>query len=157
MDAKPMKAGVLFTASSGGHLEQLLSLRSLIEEFDGVVVTEKTPYALDLRTRTEFLPQVNRHEAAFLPRIALNSLISIKLVFKYRPRVIVSTGALATIPLSIIGKVFGAKIVYIESFAKIDSPTLTGRVLYRFADRFYVQWPTMLEIFPDARYIGGIY
>lgn len=52
---------------------------------------------------------------------------------------------------------FQKKVIYIESFAKINSPTLTGRVMYKFADIFYVQWPEMLKVYPKAKYIGGIY
>jgi len=61
------------------------------------------------------------------------------------------------IPICLIGKIFGAKLIYIESFAKINSPTLTGRFLYRFANQFYVQWESMKKFFPDAIFLGGIY
>ncbi|HGS3207216.1 TPA: polysaccharide biosynthesis protein, partial [Streptococcus pneumoniae] len=37
------------------------------------------------------------------------------------------------------------------------TPTLTGRILYRYADRFYVQWESMLDIYPNAVYKGGLY
>lgn len=49
------------------------------------------------------------------------------------------------------------KVVYIESFAKISSPTETGKLIYKFADRFYVQWESMKEFYPNALYLGGIY
>ena len=49
------------------------------------------------------------------------------------------------------------KIVYIESFAKVTSPTLSGKFMYKYADQFYVQWPQMKEIYPNAIYLGGIY
>ena len=52
---------------------------------------------------------------------------------------------------------FGKKLVYIESFAKISSPTETGKFLYKFADRFYVQWKSMKKFYPNAIYLGGIY
>lgn len=49
------------------------------------------------------------------------------------------------------------KLIYIESFAKVTSATQTGKLLYKFADRFYVQWESMLNVYPDAIYMGGIY
>ncbi|MDE6848090.1 MAG: polysaccharide biosynthesis protein, partial [Ruminococcus sp.] len=64
---------------------------------------------------------------------------------------------LAMIPMCLIAKIFRKKIIYIESFAKIKSPTATGKLLYKFADKFYVQWESMLEFYPKAKYIGGIY
>jgi hypothetical protein len=51
----------------------------------------------------------------------------------------------------------GAKLVYIESFAKTDSPTMTGKLLSKWADRFYVQWESMLSVYPGARFVGGVY
>ena len=56
-----------------------------------------------------------------------------------------------------LAKLFGKKLIYIESFAKISSPNLSGKLLYRFADQFYVQWETMLKIYPKAICLGGIY
>ncbi|EJG65460.1 oligosaccharide biosynthesis protein Alg14 like family protein [Streptococcus pneumoniae 2071247] len=61
------------------------------------------------------------------------------------------------IPFCLLSKMFGAKLIYIESFAKVTTPTLTGRILYRYADRFYVQWESMLDIYPNAVYKGGLY
>ena len=40
---------------------------------------------------------------------------------------------------------------------KATSPTETGKLLYKFADQFYVQWESMLSIYPKAIYLGGIY
>ncbi|WP_276861245.1 hypothetical protein [Bifidobacterium merycicum] len=52
---------------------------------------------------------------------------------------------------------FRKKLIYIESFAKISSPTQSGKLLYKFADRFYVQWESMKNFYPDALYCGYIY
>ena len=73
------------------------------------------------------------------------------------PDIIISTGALSTIPMCLLGKVFRKKIIFIESFAKVNSPTLTGKLIYKIADQFYVQWEEMLDIYPKAIYKGGIY
>lgn len=148
---------VCFVASSGGHLEQLLALKPLMERYDSFILTEKTTYEAKFPVRTCHVRQVNRHETSFAPRMIANAFISLKYWLKERPDVIICTGALATIPFCVIGHIFGSKLVYIESFAKTTSPTMTGKLLYRFADRFYVQWESMLSVYPDARYVGGIY
>ena len=70
---------------------------------------------------------------------------------------VVCTGVLATIPLCLLCKMFGKKLVFIESYAKVKTPTLTGKLLYHFADRFYVQWQELLEFYPKAIHVGGIY
>lgn len=148
---------VCFAASSGGHLEQLLSLRPLMERYDSFILTEKTAYNANLPVRVRYVRQVNRHEASFLPRMAVNALTSIRYWFAERPDVIVCTGVLATIPFCLVGHAMGAKLVYIESFAKTDSPTMTGKLLSRHSDRFYVQWKSMLSVYPNARFVGGVY
>lgn len=148
---------VCFASSSGGHLEQLLALRPLMERYDSFILTEKTAYNAKLPVRARYVCQVNRHEASFLPRMAVNAVTSLRYWFAERPDVIVCTGVLATIPFCLVGHAMGAKLVYIESFAKTDSPTMTGKLLGKHADRFYVQWESMLFVYPNARFVGGVY
>ncbi|WP_316376501.1 hypothetical protein [Enterococcus faecium] len=40
------------------------------------------------------------------------------------------------IPICLITKMMGKKLIYIESFAKVTSPTQTGKLMYHFADQF---------------------
>lgn len=61
------------------------------------------------------------------------------------------------IPICLVSKIAGKRLIYIESFAKVTSATLTGKLLYKFADQFYVQWKSMLKVYPKAIYLGGIY
>lgn len=148
---------VCFAASSGGHLEQLLALKPLMERYDSFILTERTAYEAKLPVRVRYVRQVNRHEPSFLPRMAGNFLTSLGIWGAEKPDVIVCTGVLATIPFCLIGHARGAKLVYIESFAKTDSPTMTGKLLSKRADRFYVQWESMLKVYPQARCVGGVY
>lgn len=149
---------ILFAASSGGHLEQLLMLKPLMEKYDSVLVTEKTEYSMgDMDVKTYYLKQINRKESGFLPKLIVNFWKSICIIFKERPKLMITTGVLAVIPLAVLIKLFGGKLIYIESFAKVSSKNLTGNLLYRFADQFYVQWEEMLQLYPKAIYKGGIY
>ena len=158
MDKEKQSTKICFAASSGGHFEQLMMLRPLMEQYDSFVVTEKTAYAADVKgIRTYYMKQVNREEKSCFWKLLINAFKSLGLYFAEKPDVIICTGVLAMIPLCLICKLFGKKLIFIESFAKVTSPTLTGKLLYRFADRFYVQWPQMLEIYPKAIYVGGIY
>ena len=136
---------ICFAASSGGHLEELLVLRPLMERYDSFVVTEKTAYTAALGgVRCRYLLQVNAARALLI-------------CLTERPDAVVCTGALATVPLCLLARGLGAKLVFIESYAKVESPTRTGKLLYRFAHRFYVQWPELREHYPNALYVGGIY
>ena len=149
---------ICFAASSGGHFEQILMLRPLMEKYDSFLLTEKTPYSTDIKgVKTYYVQQVNRKEISFIPRMIVNSFKSLWIFIKERPDVVITTGVLAMIPMCFLAKLFRKKLVFIESFAKVTSPTATGKLMYKFADQFYVQWPQMLEVYPNAIYKGGIY
>lgn len=149
---------ICFVSSSGGHYEQLMMLKPLIEKYDSFIITEKTLYDDRLTREKKYLvPQINRREAFFLINLIINVIKSTYIFFKEKPDIVISTGALSTIPICIISKIFKKKIIFIESFAKIKTPTLTGKFLYRFVDQFYVQWEDMLQVYPLAIYKGGIY
>lgn len=149
---------VCFAASSGGHYEQLMMLMPLVKKYDSFIITEQTTYLSKIKgQKTYFLKQVNRKEAALFFKMIYNAFLSLQIYLKEKPDVIICTGVLAMIPICLISKLFGKKLIYIESFAKVTSATETGKLLYKYADQFYVQWEDMLKIYPNAIFKGGIY
>lgn len=149
---------VCFAASSGGHFEQILMLKPIMDKYDSFIVTEKTFYNTTVKNqKMYYVCQVNRKEKMVLFKILWNFLISLYIFLKEKPDVIITTGVLGMIPICIIAKTFGKKLIFIESFAKVTSATKTGKLMYKFADQFYVQWKPMLKIYPKAIYLGGIY
>lgn len=149
---------ICFIASTGGHFEQLMMLKPLMDKYDSFIVTEKTGYSvIKDDKRIYYLKQVNRHEKTFIFKMIVNLFISFKIFIIEKPDLVISTGALATIPMCLLSKFFRKKVIFIESFAKVTSPTLTGKLVYKFADQFYVQWEQMKEHYPDAICKGGIY
>ncbi|MHC1724384.1 MAG: PssD/Cps14F family polysaccharide biosynthesis glycosyltransferase [Aminipila sp.] len=149
---------VCFAASSGGHYEQLMMLKPLMDKYSSFILTEKTQYTAETKgKKIYYLEQVNRREKSFVLRMIVNSVISFKIFIKEKPDAIICTGVLAMIPMCLLAKIFRKELIYIESFAKVTSATETGKLLYKFADQFYVQWEPMLKIFPNAIYKGGIY
>lgn len=149
---------ILFAASSGGHYEQLMMLKPMFEKYESILLTERTDYAVGIQNiTTYFVKQINRKELSFIPRLIGNTFRSFRIYHKEKPDVMITTGVLAIIPMALIMKLHGKKLIYIESFAKVTSKTLSGKLLYRYADRFYVQWEQMLELYPNAIYLGGIY
>lgn len=156
---KKLKKKICLISSSGGHFEQLLCLRPLSEKNDVFIVTEKTKYNKKDKKINHFVMQVNRKEPLFILKMFCIFIKSLIIFLIERPDVIISTGVLAAIPMLFIGHFFKRKVIYIESFAKITSPTMTGKLVYKkhIADRFYVQWKSMKEFYPDAIYLGGIY
>lgn len=149
---------ICFAASSGGHLEQILMLKPLMDKYECFLVTEKTTYSSEINNlNVYYLLQVNRKELIFPFEMVINTFRSIKIFFLEKPDIMITTGVLALIPMCFLIKLFGRKLIYIESFAKVTSPTETGKLMYKYADQFYVQWEPMLKIYPNAIFLGSIY
>ena len=121
---------ICFAASSGGHFEQLMMLKPLMEKYESFVVTEKTGYEVKTPVKCYYLQQVNRRQWRCLFYLLKNTVDSLRLLHKEQPDVVVCTGVLAMIPLCMEAKLSGRKLIYIESFAKVTSATLTGQLLY---------------------------
>lgn len=151
---------VMFISSVGGHLTQLLELKSMFKDYNYVLVTEKTEVTKDMKSKYNMnylLYGSREYLLSYIFKFSFNVLKSFYLFFKYRPSVIITTGAHTAVPMCYIGRLFGKKIIFIESYAKRTSPTLSGRLVYPIATTFVVQWETMLEFYPKAKYWGGIY
>lgn len=154
---KNKKEKVCFLASSGGHLEEISRLVEIEEKYDNFLVTEKGKFEeLHFGKKVIYVYQINRKEILFLFKFIGLILKAFKILLKEKPTVLISTGALATVPFCIVGKLLGKRIVYIESFARVDTPSLTGKIIYKLklANLFVVQWEDMLKYFPEA-IVGG--
>lgn len=149
---------ICFTASLGGHLEEIAKLSILGEYQDIFLITERGGFKeLNFCESVYYLNQINRKEILFIPKFIKIFFQSFCILLKEKPRIIISTGALVTFPVCLVGKLMGLRIIYIESFARVDTPSLTGKFMYRIADLFIVQWDDLLEIYPRAIYGGGIF
>lgn len=152
------KIKICFASSSGGHFEQLMMLKPLMKKYDSYIVTEKLDYDVKVDDLlVKYVHQINRTDKLFVLKFIGNFIRAFFIIVRRRPDVIISTGALAAIPLMVWTKLFQGKVIYIESFAKIDSPNLSGKIAYKFADQFYIQWESMRKFYPNALYKGGIY
>ncbi len=153
---------VMFISSTGGHLTELLELKGMFKKYDYSIVTEKTKSTKELKNtypkKVHYLIYGTKHNKIKYPFILLlNCFISLYYYIKIRPKVIITTGAHSAGPMCCIGKIFGSKIIFIETFANINTKTITGKLVYKFADLFIVQWESMLELYPNATYGGWIF
>lgn len=149
---------ILLTASSGGHLDEISNLDLLGETYEAILLTEKTNCNISSwYDRVYYVPQVNRKELKCIPKLISNAFISLRVLLRHKPEAVISTGALATIPVCLLAKIKGIKVVYIESFARMDSPSRTGRLMYKIADKTIVQWKAVQKFYPDAIYGGSIF
>ena len=156
------KKKVLFISSTGGHLDELMQLSPLFKKYDYHIITEKDKANLTLkqkyRKRISFLPYGTRSKMfTYIFKYFYLCLKTICFYFKIKPEYIVTTGTHTAGPMCYLGKLFGSKIIYIETFANRNRKTVTGKLIYPIADLFIVQWREMLKLYPKAVYGGSIY
>jgi beta-1,4-N-acetylglucosaminyltransferase len=133
---------LLLVSSTGGHLLQLVALREAFEGFERVWVTFDAGDSRALLAGEEVVhahSPTNRN----VPNLLRNTVLAWRVVRKVRPRVVVTTGAGVAVPFAWLGRILGARVVYVESLTRIDEPSLTYRLIKPVVSRTYVQWPEL--------------
>lgn len=153
---------VMFISSTGGHLSEMLQLKDMFEKYDYHIVTEKTKSTIGLKDKypgkVDYLVYGTKHNLLkYIFKFSFNILKSLYLFLKIRPKFIITTGTHTAVPMCFIAKMFGSKVIFIETFANSTTKTESGKIVYKIADLFIVQWESMLELYPKAVYGGWIY
>lgn len=153
---------VMFISSTGGHLSELMQLKPLFAKYDFHIITEKDKMTEGLKKeygdKISYLVYGTRsHLFRYVFQFLWNLILTLVYYIRFHPKYIVTTGTHTAGPMCYLGKLFGSKIIYIETFANRNTKTATGRLIYPIADLFLVQWEEMLEIYPKAVYCGPIY
>ncbi len=156
------KRKVLFIASTGGHLNELMQLKTLFKKYDYHIVTENTKVDKSLKkkygNKMSFLIYgTKKYPISYIFKFIANSFISLYYFFKYQPEVIVTTGTHTAVPMCYIAKIFGSKVIFIETFANRTSGTVAGKLIYPIADTFVVQWEEMHKVYPKSVCWGWLY
>lgn len=153
------KTKVCMVASCGGHIMELMQLLPVVEGKDYYFVTERNVASEGMmqKHRHYYLKQQQRRGMLFAFTFAWNIILSFVYFVWERPTTVISTGAGASFPTLRLAKLFGAKVIYVESFAKLTNKSVTGKMAYSFADEFLVQWPEMKKVYPKATYSGTVY
>lgn len=147
---------VCLVGSSGGHLTHLYMLKPFWENKERFWVTFDKEDARSLLEGEKMYPcyfPTNRN----IKNLIRNTFVALKVLKKERPDVIISSGAAVAVPFFYLGKLFGAKLIYIEVFDRIDKPTLTGKMVYPIVDKFIVQWDEQKKVYPKAVNLGSIF
>ncbi len=156
------KKKVILICSDGGHLAQILELREMFVKYDYVLVTEKTVTTLPLQEKFNMFflhgrSKGKKRGVEFFTKTFLNFFLSLKLLIRHYPKVIITTGSHTAVPMCLLGKLLGVKIVWILSFARINSRAFSADIIYPISDKFIIQWPGMKQIYKKSIYLGGIY
>jgi len=146
---------ICIAASGGGHIIEAMQLKEIWKEKDYFFISDKRINAKSIAKKEKmyFIIQPRRNYIRTLIAFIQTLLIFIK----ENPSVIISTGAEIGYPALILGWIFGKKTIYIESLARVNSPSLCGKMVYGKVDHFYVQWPEGRKWFPKAKYAGSVF
>lgn len=160
MNAMLNKLKICVVSSAGGHLTEIRQLAAWYEKYDHFYIVESTETnnSFSEGNKVYFLKQVNRQMGwKLIPLMIYNTVIICKAYLKEKPDITITTGALATIPMCFLVKMFRRKLIYIESFARVNTQALTGKLLYKITDLFIVQHEEQLRFYPNARYVGNLF
>ncbi|MBQ8132998.1 MAG: UDP-N-acetylglucosamine--LPS N-acetylglucosamine transferase [Clostridia bacterium] len=147
---------VCLVGSSGGHLTHLYMLKPFWQDKERFWVTFDKEDARSLLQGEKLYPcyyPTNRSLKALL----INTKLAIKILREEKPDLIISSGAAVSVPFFYLGKLFGAKLIYIEVFDRIDKSTMSGKMVYPITDCFIVQWEEMKKVYPKAINLGSIF
>lgn len=147
---------VCLVGSSGGHLTHLHMLKPLWKNMNRFWVTfdkvDAKSILKDERVYYCYFP-TNRN----IKNLIKNTYLAIKILRKEKPDLIISSGAAVAVPFFWLGKLRGAKTVYVEVFDRIDKPTLTGKLVKPVTDKFIVQWDEMKDVYKKSINLGSIF
>lgn len=174
---------LLFVLGSGGHTAEMLSLLTTLqphlEESTKLVFVSTKTDSHSLSKTKDWVEASNlcndcKYEVVPRAREVGESIISscistlktlfstVRVLITYNPGILLVNGPATAAVFGMVsfgGRVLGlsrTRIVYIESFARVSSLSLSGRICYSFADRFVVQWPQLAEQWELAEYYGRV-
>lgn len=148
-------APALLVCSSGGHLAQLLALEPWWRSRERTWVTFDTPDAVSL-LQGENVTWAHHPTTRNALNLLRNTALSLRLLRRVRPSVVISTGAGVAVPFFILALLTRIPTVYIEVYDRIDSPTLTAKLCRPFTSLFLVQWEEQRRFCPEAVVVGNL-
>jgi UDP-N-acetylglucosamine:LPS N-acetylglucosamine transferase len=150
------KIKICLVGSSGGHLTHLYMLKPFWEKKERFWVTFDKEDAKSLIQGERMYPcyyPSNRSVKALI----INTVKAIIILAKEKPDLIISSGAAVAVPFFYVGKLLGAKTIYIEVFDRINKSTLSGKIVYPVTDRFIVEWEEMKQVYSKAINLGSVF
>ena len=159
---KGRKKRIILICAGGGHFNEIMQLEEMFVKYDYLLITERTPLMSAFKDSYNicFLkprPMGKKRRLLFFISVVINFYQSMKLLFKHYPKVIITTGGPTAAPMCLLGKLLGVKIVFILSYARINSKALTADIVYPVVDKFIIQWQDVKHYYAKGIFLGGIY
>jgi len=131
---------IVLAASAGGHWVQLLRLRPAFEDFQIDYISTLPFDEKELNGKLHVVTDANMSEKLKAMKMALQVFW---VLLKVRPKFIVTTGALPGLASIAIGRLIGAKTIFIDSIANAEKMSLSGKGAKYFAHVWLTQWPDL--------------
>lgn len=146
---------ICIAASAGGHLTQLLKVSDSWQSYDSffVTTTEVVRDKLNHYRTVYIVGECNRQQPLQVLTVLYKCL---RVIIKEKPDVVISTGAAPGFIVCLIGRVFRAKIVWLDSIANTDRLSLSGRMIRPFADLILSQWPEIAREHRNVEFCGQV-
>ncbi len=141
--------------SSGGHFLQLNYLKELWADYDRFWVSfphSDTTCLIENEKKYWAHHPTNRN----IKNLAKNLLLAYKILRKEKPDAIISTGAGVAVPFIYLGRLLNINTIYVESLARVESLSLSGKLVYPVVRHFLVQWPQLANKYKKAVYKGQV-
>ena len=148
------KPVALLVATPGGHLAQLQLIASCFDDFERRWVSVAHD-SVDVGQETLVL--AHGPTTRNIGNLIRNFGVAWREIRSSRPDLIFSTGAGLAVPFFVLGRLFGIRTVYLEVYDRIDSRTLTGRLVRPFCTEFLVQWPEQQAVYGGGTVVGAVY
>lgn len=143
---------ICIVSAGGGHLTEIRVLRSVYESYEYFyVLNYRVKLSHDMIGRTYFITHAERNW-----KVLVNFWEAWQILKRERPSLILSSGSSPIVNFAIVGKLMGIPTIYIENMARVFSPSLSGRIMYHLADRFFYQWRPLSGFFPNGVYGGPL-
>ena len=168
------KIKTLVVLGSGGHTAEMLRL---ITAFDFgrytplTLVTAATDATSRAKAERELprealatarwaaIPRAREVGQSFVSSVpsTLHALWAcVHLIWTASPDLVLVNGPGTCVPVAFLARVTGARVIFAESWCRVESLSLTGRIMYWVAHRFVVHWPELVQRYPRAEYLGRI-
>lgn len=146
---------ICLAASAGGHISQLLKLAESWNGYETfcVTTTEVVRDKLSKLGEVYVVGECNRQHPMKVVTVLLRCG---RIIFKEKPDVVISTGAAAGGMLCFLGKITGAKVVWVDSITNVERISLSGRMVRYIADLFLVQWPELAGRYNRVEFVGTV-
>ena len=150
---------LLFISSAGGHLAQILQLEPLFDKYEYKLLTENISATQELKEKYNVdLIEVSKESSKSLSywvNFIYNIILAVKYMIVFKPNVIISTGSHIAVPYCFVAKIFRKNVIYILTYARINSKAKSADIVYPISDLFIVQWESMLKYYSKAKFLGG--